>query len=314
MNPDKYLKLRYEMVAMLPGECVITGIIDPNIKLQIKKTIIYFENNCIVVQKSSTKKIFNVNDFPRIFFRHRTYEEADLRHDEYWTTDLNAYDLFIQQNDNIVVIETTDIDPNKIIYFLNNIEFRSKNEISTEQWNKTASSNEKKYSYLNNYLDKRKKVVGVKGNNAITIKKGFSSYSNYLTLILLCIFIIGLLLLGISFIKQGGVMLISGIFFILLTLFASSFVLYFGYYSLSIKIKFTNDTIKIGPYNLDYKNKDIKFSISRNEISNNLYLHNITDRYTYFLHIYENEKNYSIKLDESQFPYIQDFVDRLILQ
>lgn len=275
--------------------CIITAIV-----FLSQKYLVYFEENYLIIKNIFKIKVFDLNKYPRIYIRQRIYNNS---YDKVGRIDreIETYDLYIEQGN---VSEKFDIGIcgyDKIESFINNLEMRTKQECSEEQWSVSRSDRERQLLEYRDFLDNQGKIIGVKkAGKRMTINKreNFSFYILFIPLVLLIIFEIFLL----------SVKEYVSFWLILVGVIINIGALIVKYNTNIIKISYSDESIKIDKYRLRYKESDIKIAISASQMPY------FSDKYIYNLLILGTNSEYSIYLGNAKQSDVGKFIDNIYFE
>lgn len=175
------------------------------------------------------------------------------------------YNLYLQQNDTNIVFDIELLGSEKLSILLDNLQMQNKKDVTLEQWQSSATEKEKVFSDYFSFLDKQKRVTGVKNPNLnLKIMNNDNLKLKLLVCFLLTIisFLISYFLgLVLNNLDLSNVFLTICAFLMLVDLY---FVIQIAenWKNLYLKVSYpSNSTFKINKQAFDYKKDYIVLSI-----------------------------------------------------
>lgn len=273
---------------------------------------LYFKDNTILLKnKLNKKKVLEIARYPRIYMRYKEMDSYDSTNMRSYTS--KYYNLCLQQNDVNIVFDIELLGSKKLSILLNNLQMKNREDVTLEQWQSSATVKEKTFSDYFHFLDKQKRITGVKDSN-LNLK--IMNNKNLKLKLLICFLftIISFLIsyfLGcvINNLDLSNIFLTISAFLMLADLF---FIIQIAekWKSLSLKVSYpTNSTFKINNQIFDYKKNDIMLCIEtytdfKSKDKHNYRLVVLCNGHTYF----------SIDLNLRQEKQLGDFIYNLIFQ
>lgn len=262
---------------------------------------VYFEDNSLIFKnKLNKKKIIDINKYPRIYIRYRKNYSYDSDNRRYQQRE--EYDLHIEQNNNIIILDIRIIGGEKVSLLLDSFQMKEESEVSESQWQSSANEKEKKFYSIMKVLNSKKRIIGVRDTSKnMKIKISSLIIFNFLKIVLIasiCLFIY------LLFIKEWIIAsyIIAFIFVLIVVLIEEKGSLY-------IDISYpSKNSIKINKYLLNYKDNNVMIYLV------GVQLPKLYQKYNYKLVLSGIEKKYTIDLTGASEEKIEEFISNLIFQ
>lgn len=258
---------------------------------------IYFEEDYLILEnKLRKKKIFDINKYPRIYIRRRVYW-VNLNNSRGYEQK-ETYDLYIEQNNELLTLDIKTCGYEKIQQFIENLEMKSHQNSTEQEWKFSVNDREKIMSGYMKFLNMQGRIIGVKDEN----KKIRMRKKENLSIIILIIILIIIIDYELTLLKVNAYF---ASLLVLVGIIINIGAIINKMNSNNIKISYVDGSIIIDKYKLKYKEKNIRITITATQTPYT------KGKYDYDLQIMGERNTYSLPLGKAEESKIGEFIDNL---